>query len=428
MLTCPYCQHQNSNQVTQCVSCGSSLGSDVLPTGTLLFGNTLEVQSVLGRGGFGIVYKALHLEKQRYVAIKELFPEGLASRGYNKQVSISSQLQMQAAIARTSREAAMLRKLKHPSAIKLFAYWEENNTAYMAMELLEGETLEKRIGNKQLLSAEEAKQALLTILEVLEELHSHGFLHRDIKPANIMFTPARVELIDFGSLTEFSKGQRTKVSSRIATLEYAPLEQFGSEVTLSPATDLYALAATFCEAMTGSRVPSALDRANGASLEPSMIAVRRVSRELGDILEKALELRMEFRFADVNSIFSALYQNSVSSGIALHSSRVVQFQLVREYSPLQRILIAFCYFAINLVIFSGLFSFSLQTLSMVLQFYGIYLIPLMIVYYFVTPKIALKDSLNEFINQGVSYIYSVLILIGVFYASIFITAIVSSFK
>ncbi len=296
MLTCPYCQTENSNQVTQCVTCGSSLGSDELPNGTLLFGDTLEVHGVLGRGGFGIVYKALHLEKQKYVAIKELFPEGLATRGYNNQVQVSSQAEMKAAIARTSREAQMLRKLKHPSATKLFAYWEENSTAYMALELLEGQTLESRIQNGQLLTAEEAKSALLTILEVLEELHSHGFLHRDIKPANIMFTPTRVELIDFGSLTEFRKGERTKVSSRIATPEYAPLEQFGSEVTLSPATDLYALAATFCEAMTGSRVPSALDRANGASLEPSMLAVQRVSRELADILEKALELRMEFRF------------------------------------------------------------------------------------------------------------------------------------
>ncbi|MEY4531346.1 MAG: hypothetical protein RLZZ156_2067, partial [Deinococcota bacterium] len=327
MLTCPYCQTENTNQVTQCVTCGSSLGSDVLPNGTLLFGNTLEVQSVLGRGGFGIVYKALHLEKQKYVAIKELFPEGLATRGYNKQVSTSSQSEMQNAIARTSREAQMLRKLKHPSATKLFAYWEENSTAYMALELLEGQTLESRIQNKQLLTAEETKQALLTILEVLEELHSHGFLHRDIKPANIMFTPTRVELIDFGSLTEFRKGERTKVSSRIATPEYAPLEQFGSEVTLSPATDLYALAATFCEAMTGSRVPSALDRANGASLEPSMIAVRRVSRELADILEKTLELRMEFRFSDTKRL-----KLSIES-IKLHNNSI---RFVPIYEPMNK--------------------------------------------------------------------------------------------
>jgi serine/threonine protein kinase len=306
MLTCPYCQTENLSTATQCVTCGSSLGSDVLPNGTLLFGNTLEIKSVLGRGGFGIVYKAFHLEKQRFVAIKELFPEGLASRGYNKQVSPSSQSEMQAAIDRTNREAQMLRKLKHPSATRLFAYWEENSTAYMALELLEGETLEKRIQNGQLLTAEEAKNALLTILEVLEELHGHGFLHRDIKPANIMFTPSKVELIDFGSLTEFRKGERTKVSSRIATPEYAPLEQFGSEVTLSPATDLYALAATFCEAMTGSRVPSALDRANGASLEPNILAVQRVSRELGDVFEKALEIRMELRFGNAEKMINSL--------------------------------------------------------------------------------------------------------------------------
>ncbi len=273
-----------------------NLGNDTLPSGTLLFADTLEVGQVLGRGGFGIVYEAFHFEHQKRLAIKELFPQGLASRGQNNQVQVSSQTEMQAAIARTSREAAMLRLLKHPSATKLFAYWEENGTAYMALELLQGQTLESRIERGQLLNAEEAKQALLTILEVLEELHSHGFLHRDIKPANIMFTPTRVELIDFGSLTEFKKGERTKVTSRIATPEYAPLEQFGSEVTLSPATDLYALAATFCEAMTGSRVPSALERANGASIESNMVAVQRVSSDLADVLEKALEARIDLRY------------------------------------------------------------------------------------------------------------------------------------
>ncbi len=306
MLTCPYCQTENTNQVTQCLTCGSSLGSDMLPIGTLLFGNTLEVHGVLGRGGFGIVYEGWHFEHQKHLAIKELFPEGLATRGYNKQVIPINQSEMLAAIARTNREAQMLQKLKHPSATKLFAYWEENNTAYLAMELLQGETLERRIQNGQLLSENQAKQALLTILEVLEELHSHGFLHRDIKPSNIMYAPTRIELIDFGSLTEFKTGQRTKVSSRIATPEYAPLEQFGSEVTLSPATDLYALAATFCEAMTGSRVPSALDRANGASIEPSMLAVQKVSRELGDVLEKALELRMDLRFSNARIVLNLL--------------------------------------------------------------------------------------------------------------------------
>jgi serine/threonine protein kinase len=428
MLTCPYCQTENLSNATQCQMCGSSLGSDILPKGTLLFGDTLEIHGVLGRGGFGIVYEGWHFQHQKRLAIKELFPEGLATRGYDKQVISTSQAEMKSAIARTNREAAMLQKLKHPSATKLFAFWEENGTAYMALELLQGETLEKRIQNGQLLDEAQAKSALLTILEVLEELHSHGYLHRDIKPANIMYAPTRIELIDFGSLTEFKTGERTKVTSRIATPEYAPLEQFGSEVTLSPATDLYALAATFCEAMTGSRVPSALDRANGTSIEANILVVQRVSRELADVLEKALELRMEFRFIDVNSIFSALSQNSVSSGIALHSTGIGQSQLVFEYSPLQRIFLAFCYLIVNLVIFSGLFSVSLQTLPMVLQFYGIYLIPLMIVYYFVTPKIALKGSLNETINQGVSYVYSVLVLVGFFYAFIFISAIVSSLK
>jgi serine/threonine protein kinase len=311
MHICPYCQHQNSPQAQMCAACGSSLVPDALPNGTKLFGDTLEIESVLGRGGFGIVYLGKHLLHQKRIAIKELYLQNLASRAANNAVVVSQgrETEWQSAVERTAREAVLLRQLKHPSATKLFATWEENGTAYMGLELLQGETLEQRIQAGRYLSATEAKQALLTILEVLQELHTLGYLHRDIKPANIMFTPERVELIDFGSFTEFKAGKRIRVSSRMLTPEYAPLEQFGQEVELSPATDLYALAATFCEAMTGIRVPSALERANGASLEPSLLAVRRVSRELGDVLERALELRMEFRFSDVKSLLVSLNQN-----------------------------------------------------------------------------------------------------------------------
>ncbi len=309
MLTCLYCQTENQGTATLCASCGSSLSADVLPNGTRLFSNTLKIIQVIGRGGFGIVYEVVHLQHQKRLAVKELFPEGLATRGYNTQVISIHQSGMQSAIARTNREAKMLRNLKHPSATKLFAYWEENNTTYMAMEYLAGETLEQRIQTGKLLTETEAKSALLTILEVLEELHGHGFLHRDIKPANIIFTPSRVELIDFGSLTEFKNGERIKVSNRIVTLEYAPLEQFGGEVELTPATDLYALAATFCEAITGIRVPNALERANGASIEPNMLALQKFSKELSDVFEKALEMRVKNRFIDVNTMRTFMVQS-----------------------------------------------------------------------------------------------------------------------
>jgi serine/threonine protein kinase len=308
MLTCPNCQTKNPSGSIQCAACSTSLSPVELKKGTCLFNNTLKITQVLGQGGFGIVYKALHLQHNKFVAVKELFQEDLVTREAN-QVKIrgGDVTEWQAAILQTQHEFLMLQRLKHESSTKVFAQWQENGTIYTAMELLNGQTLEERIEHQQFLSLSEAKRTLVTLLEVLQELHELGYLHQDIKPSNIMLTSERVELIDFGSLSKFKKGERTKVTNRMLTPEYAPLEQYGSEVVLSPATDLYALAATFCEAITGTRVPNALERLKGASIAPVIARVQQFSSELAMILERALELRLDKRYANTQAMLSALW-------------------------------------------------------------------------------------------------------------------------
>ncbi len=271
-----------------------------LPKGLRLFDGAYELEGVLGQGGFGITYLAKHPSTGAKVAIKELSPEHLVRRDSSGIVrpQAGMQSEFENLKLRFNREAKTLKEIKHFSSTRFIATWEELGTTFIAMEFVDGETLEARIARGALLSEEEAQAVLIPILQLLTEVHDKGMLHRDIKPANIILTPnGSVELIDFGSVTKFSANQRIKITSRLLTPAYAPLEQYGQEVMLTPSTDLYALAATIYEAMTGVAPVAALDRANGKKLEPLQNLARHVTPEFSSMVMKALELRMEDRFS-----------------------------------------------------------------------------------------------------------------------------------
>ncbi len=267
-----------------------------------------ELEGILGQGGFGITYLARHTGLGTKVALKELYPDNLVMRDSSGKVRAQAGMQeeFENLKVRFSREAKTLRELKHKSATQFISEWEERGTVFIAMEFVDGETLEARIARGALLTEREARAVMTPILELLEEVHGKGLLHRDIKPANIILTKnGGVELIDFGSVTKFSANQRSKITSRLLTPAYAPLEQYGQEVMLTPSTDLYALAATMYEAITGKAPPNALERANGAMMYLARLVEPTISREFSEVLDKALELRMEDRYSSAKELIGA---------------------------------------------------------------------------------------------------------------------------
>ncbi len=314
---CPYCGSGVQQGDTTCTNCGANIESmwANLPDGFILIDDTqrrLEIKRVLGRGGFGITYLVKPVKKGgRRVTVKELFPDGLVVRDANGTVRAKqgNEKAFESSKMRFLAEAQILRKLKHPSSTAFKGIWPMNGTLYMTLEFIDGETLEAHIARGAHLSESEAIAILHPVLEALEELHGYGLLHRDIKPANLMLPtdPDRpVELIDFGSAVAFQAGAPTKLTSAILTPQYAPLELYGSNVRLGPPSDLYSLGATIYEAVSGVRIPTALERANGAVVQPLEATVSTVSREFSKLVARTLELRVDDRFQTALEMRAAL--------------------------------------------------------------------------------------------------------------------------
>lgn len=282
-MTCPTCGSAVPAGAVTCPICGSPLGghSQTLPPGTTLAGGKYRLDKVLGQGGFGITYLASQTQLGARIAIKELFPSG-STRQSGKYVLPPAGTDP-AGWAQTKQdftaEGRTVARFNHPDIVRVMDLFEENGTAYLVMEFLEGETLGEAIEKRGPLPPLVAAQVADSVAHALEVVHAAGLLHRDIKPDNIfLHRTGRIVLIDFGSVRAFDSG-KTVSHTRLVTPGYAPLEQYSSAAKFGPYTDLYALGATLFHALTGQMPPAATDLSLGTPLPPLPAATPSNLRE-----------------------------------------------------------------------------------------------------------------------------------------------------
>lgn len=237
-----------------------------LREGTYLRNNTYRIERILGYGGFGITYLAFDVNLERYVAIKEFFPRDYCNRyGTTSHVTtvITSATDLVEKLrSKFLKEARNIAKLDHPGIIKIFAAFEENNTAYYVMEYIEGCTLENLVYRNGPLYEAQAIDYMNRIGHALQYIHSQHMNHLDIKPSNVMIraTDGQTILIDFGVSKQYDhSGHQTSTSPVGLSHGYSPLEQYqtGGINEFSPRTDLYSLAATLYFLLTGNHPPQA---------------------------------------------------------------------------------------------------------------------------------------------------------------------------
>lgn len=264
--------------------------SPELPFGALLQGGRYEIHRKLGRGGFGITYAATDRRLHRDVAIKELC-FGAATRVGGRLVPPPHEAEaFAAAKGRFLREAAVLARFSHPNVVRIYEVFEEADTAYLVMELLDGRTLYRQVTDGGALPEANVLEIAARCGDALSVLHSGGVLHRDLNPSNVVLTPkGRVVLIDFGLAREFADDATTPMT-RIVTPGYAAPEQYDHAGRLGPPTDVFGLAATLYCALTG-RAPVPLGgRGRGAAFVAPRMLNPAVSKFVSDAVLDGLEL------------------------------------------------------------------------------------------------------------------------------------------
>ncbi len=221
--------------------------TDALPIGARL--SEFEILSLLGVGGFGMVYRAYDHSLHRTVAIKEYMPSALAGRSTGQTVSTRStndQTSLATGLRSFVNEARLLAQFEHPSLVKVYRFWEANNTAYMVMPLYSGLTFRQARAQMQKPPTEAwLRTVLWSILGALKYLHENNIVHRDVSPDNIFLQDVGPPvLLDLGAARR-AVTDSTHKHTAILKVNYAPIEQYAGadDMRQGPWTDLYSVAA-----------------------------------------------------------------------------------------------------------------------------------------------------------------------------------------
>ena len=292
---CMKCMHALAAGETFCSECGRPYGSVetepfALKPGTILDGKYL-VGEMLGQGGFGITYIGFDLLLEQKVAIKEYYPmsTGMVSRENSTTVVWSSAVMQKSGMEKGFdsflKEARKMAKLGGiPGVVGVKSVFIQNETAYIVMDFIEGETLLKKLQREGPMDYGTCISLMTPIMQALSEVHKHGIIHRDISPDNIMVqSDGKLILLDLGAAKDLDiqgKDGNVQSSQMVAKHGFSPVEQYGQAGKIGPWTDVYAMAATIYYCCTGVLPPSATDR----MIEDTLTCRPRLTKEEFDVL------------------------------------------------------------------------------------------------------------------------------------------------
>lgn len=295
-----------------------------------------RLDTVLGRGGMGVVYQGTHTWTRRKLAVKVLQP----------QVAQSEQ-----AVKRFFQEARAAAGLRHPNVVDVLDLGlDANGDAYIVLELLEGESLEETLRRERRLSPAVTLDVLLPILDALALAHEHAIIHRDIKPGNIFLgRDARgrmvPKLLDFGVaklLERDDPGQsspKTRPGAMLGTVHYMAPEFVLHEDAVSPQCDVWSMGVVLYRCLSGMLPYDAKQNTTLLVMIASMDHKRleRISPDLPqpicDAVEMALQRELEQRYQRVDELVLALIDAADKSSIPLAAATRVATSASKTPAP-----------------------------------------------------------------------------------------------
>ena len=286
-----------------------------LAAGTVI--DCYSIESLLGSGGFGMIYLAHDVDTGNRVVIKEYLPKRLAVRDRDGQIRVTDPSKKDA--FNDGRrlfflEARVLATLRHPNIVRVRTFFLANQTGYLVMDFEQGKNLGTYIKQHR---GKLSTQFLLTVfppvLDALSLIHTKGQLHLDIKPGNIHIRPGgRPLLLDFGAVHPVATTRKYQ-SSQVVTPGFSPVEQHYSSGYVGPWSDVYAMGATMRACIEGRPPPSAVKRHARDEMRPAVEAFGRQYPEyLLRVIDWAMEVDPLLRPQDAGALLEALVKGRES--------------------------------------------------------------------------------------------------------------------
>lgn len=316
-------ENQNNAPTT-----GTAMG---LAIGTRL--HEFELRSVIGEGGFSVVYLAYDHSLQRTVAIKEYLPGTIAFR--DGEGLIRPRFEKYEATFNTGRqsflnEARILAQFEHPALIRIHRFWEQNGTAYMVMQYCAGKTLRKLLLDEPQRHSDEhwlKVQVMDPVLDALQLLHSRHYYHRDLSPDNIIVLDSGMPmLLDFGAARQVI-GDMTQALTVILKPGFAPIEQYADDESMrqGPWTDIYGVGAVLYFAVTGKAPVASVARLVKDPLKKlSQIEPIPTSAAFAHTIDHALAVFPNDRPQSIEELRRALLQHSGAADSGRPAAPVVR--------------------------------------------------------------------------------------------------------
>lgn len=329
MKICYTCFEKYEEGYDICPHCGSVAVTEPvepihLMPGTILAGRYV-LGTAVGSGGFGIVYKAKDMKLETIVAVKEFYVSRLVTRAKGLKDVIVPQKSKEEFDYRKERFLAEARNMAkfgaHRSIPNVFEYFEENNTAYIVMEFLQGVTLKDYLNNAG--GKIDTDFAIMIASEVgnaLKSLHEKNIIHRDVAPDNIYICSEKnikIKLMDLGAAK--LADTTDDVIDIILKPGYSPCEQYDNSSNIGPWTDVYALGATLYMMLTGVRPDESTNRKIMDEVIPPAEANSEISENLSNSVMKAMALEKHMRFKTVQDFLEAI--NGERKVVPLHKEK-----------------------------------------------------------------------------------------------------------
>ena len=298
-----------------------------LPNGHLLQNGKYKLTHVVGQGGFGITYKGVWytevkgplgtVQTEVPVCIKEYFFKDYCYRDADSLAvcvhSATGKQLFDKFKEKLIKEARILSEVHHPYIVNVLEVFEEHNTAYIAMEYIDGYSLKSLLGKEGMIPEQQAIRYIRQIGEALQFVHEKSILHLDVKPSNILIDKqGNARLIDFGVSKRYDIEQE-ETSTTLLTLSkgFAAIEQYDNEgiQQFSPCPDIYSLGATLYNLLTGKIPTESILRATRPLKRPRELNPA-ISEQTEAVILQAMQIIPADRYASIEELLAQLPQST----------------------------------------------------------------------------------------------------------------------